>query len=215
MELSLYFVSWSGLMYMCHLFLSVKTGELVSINSICVCWMSKSLWSCLLDSSECLRVLPVLKIRAAGSDTWHGQRRCRALLLCLLCRSQSHVEKPGSSHAYHQYSPMWSNTVLPFSYSGFLSLTWRSLAYEPLLAENSLELCLSDYFRTVACHCFDNAVELLLICVCLVATLIHASVLWKVSIFLKVRILSLFIVNKSEPWWKTHVVLKSLMLTLF
>lgn len=91
---------------------------------------------------------------------------------CFVCC----VEKPGSSLAYHQYSPMWANAALPFGYSDFLSLTWRLLAYEPLLAENSLERCLSDYFRTMTCHCVDNAVELLLICVCLIAKLIYATV---------------------------------------
>ncbi len=96
---------------------------------------------------------------------------------CFICC----VEKPGSSLTYHQYSPMWANSaLLPFGYSDFLSLTWRLLTYEPLLAENSLECCLSDYFRTGTCHCFDNAFELL-ICVCLVVNLIYVTVPWKSS----------------------------------
>lgn len=66
-----------------------------------------------------------------------------------LSAALSRVERPGSSVTYHQYSPMWSNAALQFSYSDFMSLTWRPLTYEPLLAKNSLELCLTDYFKTV------------------------------------------------------------------
>lgn len=135
-----------------------------------VCWTSKSLWSCLLDSSECLRVLLVLKIRAAGSDTWHGQRRCRGLLLCLLC---------GETRLFSRISP-----VLPRvgKCCAAIRLQWLSefnMATACIWAIVGRG-CLSDYFRIVTCHCFDNAVELLLICVCLVAKLIYATVPWKV-----------------------------------
>lgn len=71
---------------------------------------------------------------------WHMTRPAQVQALLLLW---------ASSLTCHQYSPMWSNAALPFSYSDLPSLTWRPLTHEPLLAENSLELCLTDYFKTV------------------------------------------------------------------